>query len=233
MSVISALRCGAFAVTVLGSALVGQAAYSIGQFDGADPGAWGPWSGSGPGPLPGSTTALSTEDKTTGTTSLKLTNTSWTQNVAHQAGIQAEKDAWAANDQITFDVVTLPNTQSSGWWKLEQVVVQSSLNTGFNALPVTAISNSTGGDQIIGYGAPVGRQVVTFAIDYSSVKALWGGSTPDWLNLVMATNNDGTAEHSVVYLDNFQLTTVPEPSTVGALSVAALLLTARRRRRVA
>ena len=77
-------------------------------FDGADPGAWGPWSGSGPGTLPGATTALSTDDKTTGTTSLKLTNATWSQNVAHQAGIQAEKDAWAANSVITFDVFDLP-----------------------------------------------------------------------------------------------------------------------------
>ena len=115
------------------------------------------------------------------------------------------------------------------------MVVQSSLNSAWNALPASAITNSNNTGKSIFWGAGAGddgRRVVTYSVDYSAAKALWGGGTPDWLNLVIATNNDGGTfpEHAVVYLDNFQLTVVPEPAAVAVLGLVGLSALTRRQR---
>jgi hypothetical protein len=195
----------------------------IGDFEGSDPGTWGYWSGGFNAGFAGDPTLeLSTEDFTTGSSSVKASNMGYAQNLAYSADF-ATREAFLANSELQFDVV-FPEYSESGFWEIFEIVFNS--EAGFNNL-TGSMTNSEGGTNQVGWGADGGpRRVVTFTVDYSSQLPLWGGTTPGYLELVFALNNDSV--HNVAYIDNVRL--VPTPATAGLLAIGMGAAAARRRR---
>jgi len=217
-----------FAAVAFASVLVlNQAADAavIGDFEGADPGTWGYWDGGLQTPLgDDANLEYSTEDSVTGATSVKATNAGYDQNLAYGADF-ATREAFLANDTLSFDVV-FPETTESGFWELFELVINS--NAGFNNV-TSGATNSEGGTNQVGWAAGgSGRRVVTFDVDYSSQLALWNGVTPGYLELVFSLNNDSV--HNVAYIDNVRLSnSIPEPASA-LLAAGALALAGLRRR---
>ena len=201
-----------------------SAQYVFGDFEGSDPGVWGYWDGGVQTPL-GDDPSLeySTADSTTGSTSVLATNPGYDQNLAYAANTLEIREAFMDYDTLLFDVV-FPEYSTGGYWELFEFVMNS--NAGFSNLTST-VTNSEGGTNQIGWGDDGGpRRVVTFSVDYSSEVAAWGGTAPNYLELVISLNNDG--DHTGVYLDNFRL--VPAPGAAAALAIGLGGLGVRRRR---
>lgn len=212
----------------------------IGDFEGSDPGAWGRWS-SGVQPFgPPANVALSTEDSSRGTTSVKATNVGYQQNLAYGANAAA-RTAFAVNTTLMLDVITTPSSAPSGYWQVFELILNSQGGGWTNVTSGLTNTSGTGNNIYWGPGpGDDGRRVVTFSLDYSAVKSSWSSlanGTPGWVELVFSLNNDGATnpEHAVAYIDNVRLVgdpaAVPEPAAVGVAGVAAVGALMRRHRR--
>lgn len=201
-----------------------SAQFTIGDFEGSDAaGTWGYWNNGVQTPLGDDPTLeFSTEDASSGSTSIKASNAGYAQNLAWSAEFETREE-FLNYDTLVFDVV-FPEYSTSGFWEIFEFVINS--NAGFNNL-TGSLTNSEGGTNQVGWSDDgSGRRLVTFELDYSSQLDLWGGEVPTYLEFVISLNNDSV--HNVAYLDNFRL--VPTPGAVGVFAVAACGAVGRRRR---
>lgn len=210
------LMIAASLVVGFGLAQTSQADVVIGDFEGAAETGWGSWSGGVAAFSPG--ISVSNEAATLGTDSLKIDISGWGQHLAYSAGTAGTIADFEANNTLEFDVI-FPETTSSGWAELFEVVLNSQYG-GF-----TAISS---GAMQVGWGdGGGGAQTLNVALDYSTIKSAWTtNGTPGWVELIFAFNDDGS--HPVKYVDNVRLT--PEPASAALLGLGGLMMTARRRK---
>lgn len=222
-----ALAVASVAFALGSSAASGQV---FGDFEGADPGTWGYWSGGVQTPIGDHPTLeLSTADASTGSTSVLATNTSNSQSLAYAADF-ATREAFTNATQFQFDVIVPPTANAdSGYWQIYELILNS--DAGWQDITAGITNTDGNGANIYWWGADSGpgsgdRRLVTFTVDYSTVAAAWGGVVPGYLELVFSLNNDGV--HSTAYIDNFRIV-VPEPASIGLVSIGALGLLRRRR----
>ena len=143
----------------------------------------------------------------------------------------AQKADFLANTRIEFDWSVPTSTAAAGYSQLYQFTLSSDAGGGFKQFggssnTASAFATSTG---TLNQNPPYSGQVNHVVIDYTGFRAALTG-TPSYLQLAIATNNGGGAPADF-YFDNFQLTSVPEPTSLGLAGLAAGGLVARRRRR--
>lgn len=213
---------------VAATAGAASAQFTIGDFEGNDPGTWGYWNNGVQTPIgDDANLEVSNLESTSGANSVRASNMGFDQNLAYSADF-ATRQEFLNNNTLVFDAI-FPEYSTSGFWEIFEIVLNS--NAGFNAVfniqnNPNNLTNSEGGTAQVGWGPDGGgRRVVTFELDYSSQLALWGGQDMGYLELVFALNNDSV--HNVVYFDNFRL--VPAPGAAAAF-LALGTVAARRRR---
>jgi len=146
-----------------------------------------------------------------------------------QSGFLAQLEA---NDIITFNWIVPVSSTGSGYSQLYNIILNGA-NAGYHT-----VGGSSGGtdltlatvtgtvNQYPGYSG----QINTVSINYDGWKAAMGAS-PSYAQLEFQTNNGGGAPSDILF-DNFVLSSVPEPTTLGLLSIAGLGLLRRHRRAV-
>ncbi|MGN6370125.1 MAG: PEP-CTERM sorting domain-containing protein [Phycisphaerae bacterium] len=191
----------------------------LGSFETGDDGFSG-FSASGPVPFASATNgtyAFVTEGATDGSKALAVTSSGFAQNLAYDFVAAGKVGDFQANDVLSFDV-TFP-AAPSGFQELYQVVLNfpgNFANATPNPVPGTHVEGTT--------NSPT---TVHVSFNYDSFKASVG-SNPQYFQLVIANNNDGTARTTAEF-DNFRLSSVPEPASLGVLGAGALLMLRRRR----
>jgi hypothetical protein len=135
-----------------------------------------------------------------------------------------------ADDILTFSWEVPVSNTSSGYSQLYSIVLNAP-GAGY-----TTVGGSGGGtsplavttgpvNQYPGYSG----QVNTVSINYDAYKALISAS-PSYIQFGVTTNNGGGAP-SDIYFDNFQLSqTIPEPTSLGLLTLVGAGMLGRRRR---
>jgi hypothetical protein len=139
-----------------------------------------------------------------------------------------------ANDVITFNWEVAPGTQATGFSQLFNIILNAP-GGGFTTVggqggTTSPLAVTTG---TVNQFPPFSGQLNTVSINYDAYKAaiLANTSTPSFIQLAFQTNDANPPTD--FYFDNFTLSTVPEPASIGLLGVAAASLLARRTRRPA
>ncbi len=233
-TIVCMLTAAAMIGTCVGTA---RANFVFGNFEGTSDG-FGAWTGSSivpfAGATDGSTYSYSTVGATLGTYALDVNNGGgYKQDVAFDFKGNGDLAAFLANDVLSFDV-TAPSAAAenttSGYWQPYDVIINAQ-GWGFNTIaPSTPLANQY-------YYAGFNGNTFTVSVNYDAVKAAIG-SNPGWLQMIIATNDGGgtSAGGSGSYqpqdflFDNFQLSSVPEPTSVGVVGVGVLAAVSRRRR---
>jgi hypothetical protein len=165
---------------------------------------------------PGTTTAFDTFGATLGTSSLKVTiPAGWNYALVNHP-LSLTPDLALPNSIITFDL-TMRNDggQIPPWWLGLEMSINSD-TTGNQSLPLQ------GGFP----GVPWGP--TTYQLTYSipaSVSSTIGSAT--WVNLDFIGNTG--AGGATFWIDNMQISQVPEPASFGLLGLGGLMLFLRRR----
>ena len=144
-----------------------------------------------------------------------------------------------ANDTLTFNWEVPPNTATSGYSQLYNIILNApgpGFTTVGGASNVTSPLATTTGTVNRGLFAGFNSPTDTVTINYANYKAaiLANTATPGYIQFGIQTNNGGGAPADI-YFDNFVLSTapaVPEPASAGVVVAAAVAgLIGRRRRR--
>jgi hypothetical protein len=135
--------------------------------------------------------------------------------------------AFAANDNITFDVTYTAQSNGSGQDQLTQWTLNSSTG-GFTQF--SNGTNASGTNAIEGY--PNGAQT-TFVVtlNYDAEKASIDSGTPTYLQWIQGFQ-DYNGSYPTFYLSNFELTPVPDPASLSVVGLGSLGLIMRRRSRL-
>jgi hypothetical protein len=133
-----------------------------------------------------------------------------------------------ANDILTFNWEVAPGTEASGFAQFYNIILNAP-GAGF-----TTVGGSSGGtsplavttgtvNQFPGFSG----QLNTVSINYDAYKAAISAS-PGFIQFGIQTNNANPPTD--FYFDNFQLSQVPEPTSLGLLTVLGAGVLGRRRR---
>jgi hypothetical protein len=136
-----------------------------------------------------------------------------------------------ANDIITFQWETAPGSEASGYSQLYNIILNAP-GPGFTTVGGSGGSTSplavtTG---TVNQFPPFSGQLFTVSINYDAYKAAITAN-PGYIQFGIQTNNANPPTD--FYFDNFTLSQVPEPASVGLMSLAGVGLLARRRARAA
>jgi len=150
----------------------------------------------------------STDWSSLGDTSLKLTHAGWNQNLSIKLQDAGHVDDFMNNTKFLIDL-HIPATTESGWLKIEEILLNAE-GADWGDYKVSA-------PIFVGWGEGGGGATdVTLEFDYSAylsdpdVLAL--GRNPNWVEFIIATNNDGeeTGVHMDFYFDNARLAGGPK-----------------------
>ena len=141
---------------------------------------------------------------------------------------------WNANDQIEFDVI-FRGSGANAWLANSPVTVKFEMQTTGGTLGTVNKYPSTSVD-------PTAKdQIIHVVVDYSSFKPFDATATgwnlslsefqPGWAwEWESLQNNPNAIPYAAsAYIDNTQFTNVPEPASIGLLTMGALLGLRRRR----
>ncbi|HWB55152.1 MAG TPA: PEP-CTERM sorting domain-containing protein [Tepidisphaeraceae bacterium] len=136
-----------------------------------------------------------------------------------------------ANDVITFQWEVAPGNEPSGYAQFYNIILNAP-GIGFQNVGGTsgatniALATVTGA---VNQYPPFSGQLNTVSINYDGAKAAILANTPNpgYIQLAFQTNDANPPTD--FYFDNFTLSAVPEPTSIGLLAVGALSLLHRRR----
>ena len=134
-----------------------------------------------------------------------------------------------ANDIITFDWIVPPSSTTGGYSQLYNIILNGA-GAGYDVVGGSSGATSS----LATVTGPVNQypsfsgQVNQVSINYDAFKAALSAS-PGYIQLEIQTNNGGGAPADILF-DNFTLSQVPEPATLGIVSIASLGLLRRRHR---
>jgi hypothetical protein len=137
-----------------------------------------------------------------------------------------------ANDVLTFQWEVAPGNEATGFAQLYNIILNAPgggfTNVGGSSGSTSPLAVTTG---TVNQYPPFSGQVNTVSINYDAYKAaiLANTSTPGYIQLGFQTNDANPPTD--FYFDNFTLSTVPEPASLGLLAFGATGLLARRRAR--
>lgn len=133
-----------------------------------------------------------------------------------------------ANDVITFQWEVAPGTESSGYAQFYNIILNGP-GAGYHTVggsagtTDTALATVTGTvNQYPGFSG----QVNTVSINYDGFKAALTAN-PSYVQFGFQTNDANPP--SDFYFDNFTLSAVPEPASLGVAAIGGLALLRRRR----
>jgi hypothetical protein len=212
-------------VTICISLLLVSASYAdvIGNWENTSGDGWGGWISNSVvtiNPMPitlsnGVTYSNGTIGATLNSSSLHMAQSGWKQSLAISlSGAQVMSHntfsidmTVAAND----GTITAGYTQVAGVW-------MNAATTGWTSIPATLINF---------YWWPgSGQRTLTQTVDYSAFRA--ANASSGWCQIILAFNTGGGAPPDF-YLDNAQLTGIPEPATMALLGLGGLALIRRKR----
>ena len=134
-----------------------------------------------------------------------------------------------ANNTIEFDWFPPPNGGSGGFSQLYNIILNSQ-GGGFTNVDGYGSGNANDNQfYFTGYTGNLHHIVV----NYTSYKnAILASANPDGGTYLQfgIQPNAGSGAPADMYFDNFQLTTTPEPASLGLMAVAGLAAMSRRRR---
>jgi hypothetical protein len=220
----------AAAVGVFGFAAAARASAPVvfGSFEGSQPDgfAWFNNNGFTFDPFatyPSATYSYSTVGATDGTTSLAITDDPGSgflgNDIAYDFVANGHVGDFLANDILSFDFSFPTSTTPSGFAQVYSVALNGQ-NAGFA---------NQGTSPLVNQSPPYNGQIDHVSINYDAFKAGLP-SNPSYLQMIISTNSGGGAP-STIYVDNFALSSVPEPASLGVLGAAGIGLLGRRRRR--
>jgi hypothetical protein len=217
----------AFSMPVYASA---KATTVIGDWENGSSDGWIDWIEYGNGlsitaPENASKYGFSAIGATSGSKSLRVTQSGWGQNLAIKLQDNGLVNAFLANKVFQIDV-TYPTTSIAGWQELWEVSLNAE-RYGWNSLSANPVPDSHAD-----YGSGGGPQrSFTLSFDYTAALSKIS-SNPWYVEFIISTNSD--ADHGVFYFDNARLVDnaqiVPEPATVALLALGSLALLRKRGR---
>jgi hypothetical protein len=235
-----ALLCGVFAAGVAGMASFASASsFTVANFEDGMTDGFGTATNSG-------VTANSFASPTTGTINTPATGTDTTQVLdlfaaGFNGGLTSGADLgfdfkasglatqFLANDVLTFNWEVPPSATTSGYSQLYNIILNAPgagfVGVGGSSGATSPLAVTTG---TVNQNPTYSGQLNTVSINYDAYKAAISAN-PSYLQLEIQTNNGGGAP-SDMYFDNFTLSTVPEPASLGMLVVAGAGMLGRRRR---
>lgn len=218
------LAVGVVSLGVVGAA---EGEVVIGDFENGSYDGWIDWSSSQAPLVAPKFTFSNSLGVTRGSSALVLTQNGWNQNLSiklQDTTLHPDyRAAFLANTQIQFDI-TLPASTVSGWTQIFDLALNAE-GWGFTSLasaqPVPGAQWGWGPD-----GGGVQQYTVTF--DYSAALAVIPAN-PNYVEFILATNNDGLDTHGTYHIDNIRLSSIPEPAALSLVGVAGLGLMRRRK----
>jgi hypothetical protein len=232
----------AFAAVVLSFAGVASAQVSFGDFQtGTAPG-WGSLTNAGIGPWTAPVTgsvATGSVGSFSGSQVLNITGTpafNFGQSGGAAVGFdflsQNLRNDFLANSKLEFDWLAVPQGSTSGFNELFNVILNSQ---GGGFTNVGGQSQATPNSQQF-YFSGYNGNVLHVVVDYTTYKnTILASANPNgggWLQFGIQPNAGGYSAgitQANFQFDNFKLTGVPEPASIGVLMVGCVGLLRRRR----
>jgi hypothetical protein len=148
-------------------------------------------------------------------------------NLGYDFVASGNASQFMANDIISFQWEVPTNADTGGYSQLYQVVLNA---PGAGYTTVGGTGSSEGTDVTDNQYPPYSGQLMTWSFNYDAFKSAITAN-PGYIQLGITTNNGGGTPTALTsfYFDNFTLSTVPEPTSFGVISLIGMGLLARRR----
>ncbi len=161
---------------------------------------------------------------TSGSSSLKVTKSGWSQTLSIKLQNNGLVDEFMANDKFAIDVTVPADALLNGTGGYAQIYNVSLNAEGYGWHDVFATTPAL--NFYFWNGSP--QQAGTLEFDYSAAKALMPAA-PSYLEIIIATNS--SSNRGTFYFDNARLVGYanPEPATIALLSLGGLALLAKKR----
>ncbi len=138
------------------------------------------------------------------------------------------RNDFLANDHIEFDWYAPPNGSPSGFNQLFNIILNSQGGGFTNVAGNSQGTPETNQFYFTGYNGTVHHVVVDYTTYKNTILASANPNGGGWLEFGIQPNAGGGAPGVQVF-DNFQLTTVPEPTSLALIGVGAIGMLRRRR----
>ena len=228
------------ALALLGAASAAKASFVVANFEDGTPDGFGTFTNTGvtanvfSSPTAGS---VITPGGTDTTKMLDLTAAGFNGGLSSGADLGYDFVAnglasqFMANDILTFQWETAPGSEGSGYSQLYNLILNAPgpgfTDVGGSSGATSALAVTTG---TVNQFPPFSGQLFTVSINYDAYKAAISAN-PGYIQFGIQSNNANPPTD--FYFDNFTLSTVPEPASVGLMALAGVGLLARRRARAA
>jgi hypothetical protein len=138
------------------------------------------------------------------------------------------RNDWLANNAIEFDWVAVPNNSPSGFSQLFNIIMNSQGGGFTNIAGSNAGTPNTQQFYFTGYNGNALHVVASYQNYKNTVLASANPNGGGWLEFGIQPNAGGGAPGQM-WFDNFQLTTIPEPASLGMLAMCCVGLLRRRK----